>query len=303
MTEKLVLLYDGDLLVYRAGFAAEKRIYTVLGGPKGVAFSSAKQVKEYCKHEGIDPKNITYTRDPEPVENAIANVDKLMNSVRRDLSHRYMVDRDDVTSIVFLTGCGDKSNFRENIAHTYKANRAPEAKPTHYQDLRVHLTSNYATVITQGAETDDYLCQAARDVEAKDPDTEAIIVTIDKDLLSVPGKHYNFVTKTLLEIDIATANYNFFCQTLIGDRADNIEGVRGLGPAKAEKLLAPLKFSAEKMAITCLLQYNKQWGAGYLDKWNTNCQLLWIWREIPDMCPYLFSSEAEVKEFINFYGT
>jgi len=49
--------------------------------------------------------------------------------------------------------------------------------------------------------------------------------------------HYNFVKKELFYITKEEAVYNFYMQFLVGDNADNIKGVYGVGPKKAAKLL------------------------------------------------------------------
>jgi len=49
--------------------------------------------------------------------------------------------------------------------------------------------------------------------------------------------HYNFVKKELFYITKEEAVFNFYMQFLVGDVADNIKGVKGIGPKKAAKLL------------------------------------------------------------------
>jgi hypothetical protein len=53
----------------------------------------------------------------------------------------------------------------------------------------------------------------------------------------VVGWHYNFVKDNLYYVNQQTASFNFYKQFLTGDAVDNIKGVHGIGPKKADKLL------------------------------------------------------------------
>lgn len=65
-----------------------------------------------------------------------------------------------------------------------------------------------------------------------------IIATIDKDMKTIPGKHYNFGKDEFFEIDEDQANYWHMVQTLTGDQTDGYSGCPGVGIKTAEKLLA-----------------------------------------------------------------
>ena len=66
-----------------------------------------------------------------------------------------------------------------------------------------------------------------------------VICTIDKDLGTVPGLHFNFNSPNtgVYEISQTVADYNFLTQTLTGDSTDSYPGCRGIGPVKAERIL------------------------------------------------------------------
>jgi 5'-3' exonuclease len=68
---------------------------------------------------------------------------------------------------------------------------------------------------------------------------DSIIVTIDKDLLQIPGSHYNFVKCEFKEVTEEEGQYFFYKQLMMGDSTDNIGGCPGIGPKKAEKALEP----------------------------------------------------------------
>jgi DNA polymerase-1 len=71
------------------------------------------------------------------------------------------------------------------------------------------------------------------------PKEERVIAAIDKDLLTIPGRHFNWrkESQAITEVDEAAANYNFMHQTLCGDRTDGYPGLPGCGPVKASKIL------------------------------------------------------------------
>lgn len=69
---------------------------------------------------------------------------------------------------------------------------------------------------------------------------EKVIVTIDKDLKTIPGLHYN-TNKPELGVYTITeeeADYWHLFQTLTGDPSDGYSGCPGIGPKKAQELLA-----------------------------------------------------------------
>lgn len=131
---------------------------------------------------------------------------------------------------LFLTG---SSNFRNDIAKTakYKGNRTAD-KPVHYHTLRTYLSLSWLAEMSEGIEADDML--AIRATELGD---DSIIVSLDKDLDQVKGWHYNFVKRSLYYISEEEGLLNFYKQFLTGDTVDNIKGVHGIGPKKAQALL------------------------------------------------------------------
>lgn len=144
----------------------------------------------------------------------------------------------------FLTG---SNNFRFNVAvtHPYKGNRK-QPKPTHYGALRQHLITKYNAEVVHGEEADDKIGIMQ--------DGDSVIVSIDKDLNNIPGWHYHFVNKELYYVDDTTAARNFFKQMLIGDAADNIKCIDGVGKVKAGKLLDGLP-TYEELLCAVGLQY------------------------------------------------
>ena len=129
-------------------------------------------------------------------------------------------------------------NWRKDYYPQYKANR-PELEPDMKKALTYahqHLVGDCGAVQADGMEADDLVSIWAH--EARAEDIPYVIAGIDKDLLQIPGNHYNYVKNTHQFIDDDTANYNLMIQCMIGDSSDNIPGVKGIGPVKAKKYMS-----------------------------------------------------------------
>lgn len=158
---------------------------------------------------------------------------KTMGNFLEDIIHDLLleVDDDSIEVELYLTG---KDNFRFDYAVTaeYKGNRKKNSKPEHLQALRDYLVSDYGAIVTEGEETDDRIA-----IRATEEGDGAVIISLDKDFDQVKGWHYNFVKKDLYYVQEDEGLLNFYKQFLMGDSADNIIGVRGLGDKKSHKLL------------------------------------------------------------------
>jgi len=148
---------------------------------------------------------------------------------------------------LFLTS---PDNFRKHIYPEYKANRTA-TKPKHLQFLRDYLVESWQGTVAEKMEADDYL--------GINQHESSIICSIDKDLLQVPGKHYNFVKKEFYEVDGETGSRNFYTQLLTGDTSDNIKGIAGIGPVKAKKALAEATNEYEMFCIVRDMYKNDEW--------------------------------------------
>lgn len=131
-----------------------------------------------------------------------------------------------------------EGNFRRSLFPAYKANRTA-AKPKWLEELKEHLIVHWGASISFGQEADDELgIQQDKDPEYHWSGSKihtTIICSTDKDLLQIPGLHYNFVKKEFQEIQDGTEF--FYTQLLTGDVVDNIKGVEGIGKVKAAKIL------------------------------------------------------------------
>lgn len=139
--------------------------------------------------------------------------------------------------VLYLSG---NTNFRTSIARTavYKADRP--AKPKYYKPVGQFLVDNYGAKYTDGEEADDIIAKDMRSLG-----DGGVIVSTDKDLNQVPGRHYNWVTGDLYTVSRRAADFAFWTQVLTGDPTDNVPGLSGIGPATADKLLGDCRSSAD----------------------------------------------------------
>lgn len=167
---------------------------------------------------------------------------------------------------VFLTGGG---NFRFDIAKSapYKGNRKGE-KPIHLPTVREHMVNKWGAIVSDGEEADDLIGIAATKYG---PDT--VVASIDKDMLQIPCRHYNFTRDEWTEVSELEGTKFFYKQILTGDSADNIVGLHGIGPKKASVLIDALT-TEEDMWDCVVKMYN-----GDVDRVVENARLLWLRRK------------------------
>ena len=177
-----------------------------------------------------------------------------------------LADTGATTYNVYLTG---SNNFRREIAPSYKANR-PDDRPEHWLAVREFLITQHKAQMCDGYEADDEL-----GIQQDKETLTTVICSIDKDLLQIPGRHYNFVKKVHSVVERDQGLKHLYMQSLIGDKSDNIIGVEGIGPVKAERALAELL--PEEWYDKCRELYNDD------ERFHLNMKLLYIWQKPNDM--------------------
>lgn len=270
----MIALIDGDILVYRCGFAVEKSKYKVFirgeehYGPVAV-YKYKKDIPSYYLED--TDCYLEKETEVEPLSNALHGVKETIQSI---LSATNAIDYR-----LYLSG---ENNFREKIAVTkpYKGNRDKLHKPKWYNEIRDYLIREWKAIVVDGIEADDAIGigQYTHIACAKDTDYETIICSIDKDLDMIPGWHYNFVERKKYWIDEKTAIRKFYLQLLTGDITDNIQGCLGVGIKTAEKILSG-KQTEEEMREAVRQKYSDVYGADKCDIiMKEMSDLLWIKR-------------------------
>lgn len=133
----------------------------------------------------------------------------------------------------------DRANWRKTIYPLYKDNRKNNRKPILLSAMRKHLVDAHGAIQVAELEADDLIGIAATSGKYPNP----IIVSIDKDMHTIPCWHYNPQKPEIGvgEVTNAEADYNHMVQTLSGDTSDGYPGCPGIGPVKARAILASAK--------------------------------------------------------------
>lgn len=159
----------------------------------------------------------------EPVDVAIMRMNDLMS--------RILQETESTTYKAYLTG---SENYRYKYNPEYKGNRKDTVRPEWLQQCREHLVVNWNASVEDGQEADDAM--GIEQMASKD----TIICSIDKDLLMIPGEHYDFVKNIRREQYAIPAIRHFYWQLIMGDRTDNIFGFDGKARQSVPKFLEPV---------------------------------------------------------------
>jgi 5'-3' exonuclease len=127
-------------------------------------------------------------------------------------------------------------NFRRSVLPTYKGNRANVKKPLVLRAIRQWLIDDLGAYFRPGLEGDDCLGI----LHTMGMKGETVVLSIDKDMKTVPGLFCrDLSTEEIVSISESEADYWHLFQTLTGDATDGYSGCPGIGPKKAEAILAP----------------------------------------------------------------
>lgn len=193
------LLLDGDIFAYKTAAAMERP--TNWGDGIWSLHSDQHQAERHLT----------------------AKIDTVMDDLKAD-------------ACVVALSVPSRENFRLDILPTYKGNRAAVREPMLRQHLKDYLRATYETYDRPRLEADDILGILSTGQKIKG---EKIIVSIDKDLKSIPGLLYNDSKpeQGVQEVTEQQADFWHMMQTLTGDVTDGYAGCPGIGKVKAEAII------------------------------------------------------------------
>lgn len=256
--QELQALIDSDGIRFRAGFAADAQIKKEAKEAEPLA--SDEEISEMVR--SVDYENIALHNTKTTID---AIIDRFPINPYRVFIHK-------------------KGNYRYDVAtlRPYKGNRDPNHKPKYFKEISQYIVDKYNAIEVEGIESDDalgiYQCGSKWG--------STVICSNDKDMLTIPGFHYNWVKGELVEVSPEEADMMFYWQMLVGDSSDNIPGITRVGPKTATKMLTPCT-SAEDAKRVVQEAYKKEYG----DKWEFAYReigtLLYIRRYENGECPLL----------------
>lgn len=214
-------------------------------------------------------KNKTAVIDADPMVYIVAYHFK----ESRDLSDLMFLEMKCQTlldSILTATSCEDYvAAFSSSFYHrteiykyaNYKGERGD--KPEWLTFWSPYIKEYYTKIgfvrAAEGYEADDFLYHTY--VHAENPEM-LVYCSPDKDMKQIPGVHYDYGQSKLVVVSELQAAKMFYTLMLEGDTSDNITGVPGIGPVKAQALLEPcLEWS--DMYLVVLNKYIAAFGAYY----------------------------------------
>ena len=131
--------------------------------------------------------------------------------------------------VVTMSG---SSNFRKTVEPTYKWGRKKTRKPVGYAALVDWVADTFNSITVDQLEADDVM-----GIMGSMPGTNAIIVSDDKDMMTIPGRLYRPMSGEFHITTEAQADAFFLKQVLMGDATDGYSGCPKIGPKTAEKVL------------------------------------------------------------------
>ena len=217
-----VALIDADTLAYTVCLNTEVVIEVL-----NEAFYTSEEWQEILDNPGyVSEESIIYESSPVlALAKAKEKIDRILDKTGCQEAELH-----------FTSG---RNNFRYQLSPNYKANRTGRI-PAGLAELKQNLLTMYKGEIHTKIEADDAVVYLAK----TRPD-KYILCAVDKDVLnSLVGMHLNYYESvihskemSLVVIDSETARIWPYLQTLMGDKTDNILGLKGIGPAKANKIL------------------------------------------------------------------
>ena len=265
-------IVDADPICYAIAFASQDYAVADEDGNVCNVYESMRDAKEAAVYDG--DHTLPYPHD---IDQVTDRVDDFMFNLRDALNAGDMIS--------FLTPAGIENNFRRKINPEYKANRKDFVKPYHHQNIRDYLSDEWGSrLASKGLEADDELSIIGWDAYKSDDDS-VILCSIDKDLDTVPGWHYRWPTHnkegSLYYQHIEDALFSFWASALTGDGADNIIGIKGVGPKKSAKILENCDTDLDYYAA-CKEQYIKHFAEklgsadAAVELLHMNCKMLYL---------------------------
>ena len=285
---KKKLLVDADIGCFQAAFSSDGRVYLI----GGTEFKYKKQALQYCEDHNLDVADIKQEFHPEPISHALHNLKAWLQKLNDKFPGAELE--------LYLTG---KTNFRNEIYPEYKDNRKDGRVPEHLAECKQYLVNRHGATISEMCEADDLIATRSKSLG----DKNCVVCTLDKDMDMIPGDHYNWSKDLEYTVSPEQGTRAFYRQLMTGDATDNIPGLKGIGPAKAAKVITDDLTDPHEMYQKVLKAYCKadpmpedgdagEYYTRKIQEVSRNARLLWLQREPGEVWQPPVKKESNAKE-------
>jgi len=177
----------------------------------------------------IDADSICYIAHWDTINksNDTKSLDKILNDVDSIISNILITTK--ATHYLGYLGL-NHSVQRMEINPNYKSNRKNKQKLKYIDEIKLHMMYEWKFYGVENVEVDDVVSSIRFLIN------NVIICSPDKDIVNLPGTHYNYKKCKWINTTELQASYFFWNSMIVGDSADGIKGLVGAGPGFAEKL-------------------------------------------------------------------
>jgi hypothetical protein len=170
-------------------------------------------------------------------------------------------------------------NFRKELQQEflkYKGKRRD--KPDNYLECRNYVIEKYNPIMVTNYEADDTASVEAFKYIKKDQ--LYMLITVDKDWKTIGGLFYNLLHNNLSAVSTVEGIKFFHQQLLTGDAVDNIPGIEGIGPVKADKILKDKDLKGQFEAV--IKAYKTHYPDDFISRLNVMGTMLYLIKDFKD---------------------
>lgn len=268
---KIIAIYDGDSVAFRASAAVDHRSVLVKHLPSGrtKVFKTRTEFKDMLVTKGMEFKSENYEFTDQQEAESLINVCKIMKNQILRINAK-------LNATEYLICLSGKENFRDNLVlpSKYKGTREGVMRPIHLKAAKSFLWRNHPSLLAENREADDDLIIKGYEYLSKG--YTPILISQDKDAFSASGLTlYDFTLKeptaelvpdfgSLWDTDKKITGRGFIWlmfQMLAGDSADDwkpseIAGIK-YGEKSAYKVLKDCKTKED--ALSKVIDQYKKW--------------------------------------------
>ena len=262
-----VALIDGDIFTRRFTAACEYEMFTM-----STKDGDVREIRSKTNAKQFEADNPTFAvvdsyKVVEPIEyvkhNINLTIDKIKDAIQcHEDFHIYLGEQGVPT-------------FRHKLYAPYKHKRVGQVRPIHYQEIYDWLRDKYNATTSYELEADDII--GIRNSMYNN----AVICSNDKDMLTIPGWHYNFVNDHKRVVNQHEADTHLFTQILMGDSTDCIPGLPRVGMKKATEIVAGCN-DFESLFNNATKAYRTRCEEDWKDYFMLNGNLVYILRKEGD---------------------